>query len=496
MLLSALLHHLGISSVLQHDVIITDITADSRTVQPGSLFVALKGSQHDGAAYIPHAIFEGAVAIIRHKKEGTPTILDHYENGQAIPMIAVENPARFLALAAMKLAGSSPDMIAAVTGTNGKSSTVDFVRQIWQKQNVPAASIGTLGLITDADLPPLPPLTTPDSVSLAKALAGLKKAGIEHVALEASSHGIIQSRLDGLTIGAAGFSNLTRDHLDYHGTLSAYRDAKLRLFREILTEGGISVFNADMDTETVSALRVIAEKRHLKIRDIGRKNGLLTIKSIQPTPTGQIVTIAFSGRTLPPLSIPLVGSFQVENALMAAALCWKDDEDAPEILSLLSQLENVPGRCELVATLPHNATAYIDYAHTPDALEHILLSLRAHTKGKITLVFGAGGDRDKGKRPLMGQIAARLADRIIITDDNPRREDPALIRQEIKNTCPQAQEIPSRHDAIAEGLHSLQEGDILLVAGKGHEKGQITGDEVLPFDDRDVTRTLAKEIYA
>lgn len=494
MLFSSLLHHFGCNIVLPQDVTISSITADSRSAKPGSLFVALKGSQHDGASYISHAIFKGASAVIRHKTAGIPDIIDHYENGRNIPMVAVKEPARFLALSAMELAGPPPAILTAVTGTNGKSSIVDFVRQIWQKQNLPAASIGTLGLITDVSLPPLPPLTTPDPVSLAKTLADLKQAGVDHVALEASSHGLVQSRLDGLTIKAAGFSNLTRDHLDYHGTIPAYREAKLHLFRQLVEEGGIAAFNADMDAETISALRIIARERNLEIRDIGLKAQSLVIKNITPTPIGQTVNLTFSGKDLPALNIPLAGAFQVENALMAAALCWKDDKDAPEILSLLSQLENVPGRCELVARLPNNASAYVDYAHTPDALEHVLLSLRAHTQGKITLVFGAGGNRDKGKRPLMGQIAARLADRVIITDDNPRHEEAHIIRQEIMQTCPQAKEIPSRYDAIAEGLRSLREGDILLVAGKGHEKGQIIGDDIYPFDDRDVTRTLVKEI--
>nr|WP_256375712.1 UDP-N-acetylmuramoyl-L-alanyl-D-glutamate--2,6-diaminopimelate ligase [Aristophania vespae] len=390
MLLSSLLGHYGLHNVPQHDVTITSITADSRKIEPGSLFVAIKGLHHDGAAYIPLAIFNGAAAVVTHSSENDFNIIEQHENGRIIPIIKVCNPAHFLAIVSMKLAGTPPHYIAAITGTNGKSSTVDFLRQIWQFMGYPSASIGTLGLISDTNLPPLPALTTPDAVSLAYGMANLKKHGIDHVAVEASSHGLTQHRLDGLPIKAAGFSNLTRDHLDYHGTLSAYRDAKLRLFTELLSPKGIIAFNADMDPETVSIVYNIAHARGFDLRDIGRKGRAITINNIIPSATGQILNLSLYGKVLSPVHLPLVGSFQAENALLAAALCWEKEEEASEIISLLSRLKSVPGRCELVATLPHGATAYVDYAHTPDALEHILLSLRPHTQGKIILVFGAG----------------------------------------------------------------------------------------------------------
>lgn len=494
MKLSTLLQHYGCQQPLLQDPEITAITADSRIVSKGCIFVALRGQKHDGRHFIPLAVSQGAAAIIQESDSLEIHSKPYSEGGFTAQLISLPNPARFLALAAAQLAGPQPKHIAAITGTNGKSSTADFLRQLYQLQHIRAASIGTLGLISDVSLPPLPALTTPDAVSLATSLAQLKQHHVEHVALEASSHGLQQCRLDGASITAAAFSNLTRDHLDYHHTMDEYRQAKLRLFDTLLPPHGRAVINADMEHETRHALEEIAKKRGLTLRTIGQAGQTIRLLEAAPTPAGQILTIQLYGKTLAPFLFPLPGRFQAENALLAAALCWEKEEDAEAILQLLPQLKGVPGRCEPVAHLKNGACAYVDYAHTPDALEHVLLSLRPHATGKLVVVFGAGGDRDKGKRPLMGQIADKLADHAIITDDNPRSEDPATIRAEIKNAAPHAEVIGDRATAIKTALLSLQAGDVLLIAGKGHETGQIIQGITHPFNDRTITAALAKEL--
>ena len=494
MKLSSLLQHHGLTSPLLHDPEISSITADSRNVGKGCIFVALKGMKQDGRHFIPLAIAQGASAIVQAEEAGHHYPPAQTENGHTALIITLPDPARFLACSAALLAGPQPEHIAAITGTNGKSSTADFLRQLHQLRHEKAASLGTLGLISDVSLPPLPSLTTPDAVTLANTLAALKAHGVNHVALEASSHGLQQHRLDGVAITAAAFSNLTRDHLDYHHTLEAYRHAKLHLFEKLLPEGGRAVVNSDMDSESYQALCEIATRRKLNLRTVGTTGKTIRIVEAIPTPQGMDLTLQLHGRTLPSLHFPLPGRFQAENALLAAALCWDNDKEAEAIINLLPQLKGVPGRCEPVAHLPNGACAYVDYAHTPDALEHVLLSLRPHASGRLIVVFGAGGDRDKGKRPLMGQIAAHLADEVIITDDNPRSEEPATIRAEILATAPQAKEIGDRKQAIQTALAGLKEGDVLLIAGKGHETGQIIKGETHPFDDRTLTATLAKEL--
>ncbi|QDH14663.1 UDP-N-acetylmuramoyl-L-alanyl-D-glutamate--2,6-diaminopimelate ligase [Oecophyllibacter saccharovorans] len=471
------------------DMEVRAVTADSRKAGPGTMFVGLKGLQHDGSAFIPAAVLKGAAVVV---EAGAPMLGEHCEtDGQqrhGATHLRLPEPARFLARAAALLAGKQPRHVVAITGTNGKSSTADFLRQLWTLQGKAAASIGTLGLVTEADVPPLPALTTPDAVSLADALAALARAGVQHVALEASSHGLVQHRLDGVQVTEGGFSNLTRDHLDYHGTLDAYREAKLHLFEDLLPPGSRAVINADMDPQTLAALRQSAKKRQLDLREVGENGTTVRILSRRPLPQGQELHLELEGEKLPPIFLPLTGAFQADNALLAAALCWDTPSQAPAVLGLLSQLVGVPGRCERIASLPNSATAYVDYAHTPDALEHVLQSLRPHVTGKLIVVFGAGGDRDRGKRPLMGQVAAHLADVVIVTDDNPRTEDAASIRAEILKACPQALEIGNRHDALQKAVNDLQAGDVLLVAGKGHEKGQIIGTTIHPFDDRALVR--------
>ncbi len=494
MKLSSLLHHHDFTRDLIRDPEISSITADSRKAGTGCIFVALKGTKQDGRHFIPLAIAQGAAVVVLADGADHHHPPEQTENGHTALIITLPDPARFLARSAALLAGSQPDHIAAITGTNGKSSTADFLRQLHQLRHEKAASLGTLGLISDVDLPPLPSLTTPDAVTLADTLAALKAHDVNHVALEASSHGLQQHRLDGVAVTAAAFSNLTRDHLDYHHTLEAYRQAKLYLFETLLPEGGRAVINSDMDAESYKALCEIAARRKLNLRTVGATGKTIRLVEATPTPQGMDLTLELHGRALPSLHFPLPGRFQAENALLAAALCWDNDRDAEAIIALLPQLKGVPGRCEPVAYLPNGACAYVDYAHTPDALEHVLLSLRPHASGRLVVVFGAGGDRDKGKRPLMGQIAAHLADEVIVTDDNPRSEDPATIRAEILATAPQAKEIGDRKEAIRTALAGLKTGDVLLIAGKGHETGQIIKGETHPFDDRTITATLAKEL--
>ena len=483
MRLSQLFALCGTSQSLTDDPDILTVTADSRRVRPGALFFALRGAKQDGSAFIAQALSQGAAAVIADH--------DTAEISVQIPVIVRPDAKHLLACMAFALAGPQPSCIAAITGTNGKSSTADFLRQLWILQGNRAASLGTLGLVSDTKIPAPPSLTTPDPVSLAQTLAALAGNGVDHVALEASSHGLEQHRLDGITLTAAGFSNLTRDHLDYHLTLDAYRTAKLRLFDEVLPEGGIAAVNADMDSETFAALQAIAVRRNLKLRSVGRNGTALRLIEARPTPSGQILRLALHGEELSEMSLSLPGRFQADNVMLAAAMCWTDETNARQVVELLPRLTGVHGRCERAVELPNGAAAYVDYAHTPDALDCVLSSLRPHTTGRLVVVFGAGGDRDRGKRPLMGEVAARMADLAIVTDDNPRTEDPMTIRSEIRAACPDALEIADRRSAIAAGLEALKPGDILVVAGKGHEQGQIVGTDILPFDDRLVLRELA-----
>ncbi|GBR30808.1 UDP-N-acetylmuramoyl-L-alanyl-D-glutamate--2,6-diaminopimelate ligase [Gluconobacter kondonii] len=483
MRLSQLFALCGTSQSLTDDPNILTVTADSRRVRPGALFFALRGAKQDGSAFIAQALSQGTPAVIADH--------DTAEISAQIPVIVRPDAKHLLACMAFALAGPQPSCIAAITGTNGKSSTADFLRQLWILQGNRAASLGTLGLVSDTKIPAPPSLTTPDPVSLAQTLAALAGNGVDHVALEASSHGLEQHRLDGITLTAAGFSNLTRDHLDYHLTLDAYRTAKLRLFDEVLPEGGIAAVNADMDSETFAALQAIAVRRNLKLRSVGRNGTTLRRIEARPTPSGQILRLALHSEELPEMSLSLPGRFQADNVMLAAAMCWTDETNARQVVELLPRLTGVHGRCERAVELPNGAAAYVDYAHTPDALDCVLSSLRPHTTGRLVVVFGAGGDRDRGKRPLMGEVAARMADLAIVTDDNPRTEDPMTIRSEIRAACPDALEIADRRSAIAAGLEALQPGDILVVAGKGHEQGQIVGTDILPFDDRLVLRELA-----
>ncbi|MCQ8277190.1 UDP-N-acetylmuramoyl-L-alanyl-D-glutamate--2,6-diaminopimelate ligase [Acetobacteraceae bacterium KSS8] len=465
------------------------VALDSRRVRPGFLFAALPGSALDGRRFIADALARGAAAVL------LPEGADWPEGVPAVPVLRSASPSSAIARIAARAAGPQPARIAAVTGTNGKTSTADFVRQLWQLGGLRAASIGTLGVMSELEtLPDIGPvLTTPDSVGLATLLAALRQGGTDGVAIEASSHGLEQHRLDGVSITAAGFSNLSRDHLDYHGTLERYRDAKLALFERLLPRGAPCCVNADMDAETLGRLRAVAEARGLSWRSAGIDGETIRLREATPRPDGQILSVSVAGETRE-IRLALPGRFQADNVLLALVLAASGEDELPALLERAPRLKGVRGRMELAATLPNGAGAYVDYAHTPDALERLLRSLRPHAEeggGRLVAVFGAGGDRDRGKRPLMGEIASRLADLAIVTDDNPRSEEPGSIRRAILDAAPGAIEIGDRREAIAAGLEALRPGDVLVVAGKGHEQGQIVGKEVLPFDDASVVRALA-----
>jgi UDP-N-acetylmuramoyl-L-alanyl-D-glutamate--2,6-diaminopimelate ligase len=456
------------------------VTADSRRVAPGWLFAALPGARADGRAFIAEAVARGAAAVLAPEGTAWPAGVPPR------PLIADPEPRRLLAHMAAAMAGPQPAVIAAVTGTNGKTSTVEFLRQIWASSGRPAASLGTLGVIAPGHAGGTG-LTTPDPVGLAETLAALARSGVQHAAMEASSHGLDQFRLDGVRLAAGAFTNLTRDHLDYHRTEAAYRGAKLRLFAELLPDGAPAIANAEMDPAALAELRDIARRRRLDLRTVGEAGTAIRLIRAVPRTDGQTIEIEVAG-TRHTIDLPLPGRFQADNALLAAALAMVLGERA---LDFLPRLTGVRGRMELAARLPNGAAVYVDYAHTPDALERLLTALRPHATGRLHVLFGAGGDRDPGKRPLMGAAAARYADVVIVTDDNPRSEDPAAIRAAILSAAPGAREIDGRAKAIEAALGELRAGEVLAVAGKGHEQGQIVGATVLPFDDVAVVRRLA-----
>ena len=460
---------------------IRGITADSRRVAPGYLFAAIPGLSADGRAFIAEAVSRGAAAVLAPDGTQWPPGVPPR------PLLEDPEPRRRLAQLAAGLAGSQPKDVVAVTGTNGKTSTVEFLRQIWAAGGQPAASLGTLGLIAPG-FDPGPGLTTPDPVSLAETLARLARAGIKHAAIEASSHGLDQFRLDGVRLTAAAFTNLTRDHLDYHGTEDAYRTAKLRLFAELLPEGAPVVAWSELDSISLGALTGIALRRRLDLRTVGAAGTAIRLLAAIPRPDGQLLSVEAAG-VRREIALPLPGRFQADNALLAAALAGALGER--DALDRLAELHGVRGRLELAARLSNGAAVYVDYAHTPDALERLLTALRPHTAGRLHVVFGAGGDRDRGKRPLMGAASARFADVAIVTDDNPRSEDPAAIRAAVLAACLGGRAIGGRERAIAEAMNGLGAGDVLVVAGKGHEQGQTIGDTVIPFDDVSVVRRLA-----
>ena len=455
---------------------ISGVTADSRKVQPGFLFAALPGTQSDGRDFIARALAAGAAAVIA--PDGTPAA--------EAPIVGFADVRRAYALAAARLWARQPEVCVAVTGTNGKTSVAAFCRQIFERLGHSAASMGTLGVRHGETQITPPGLTTPDAADVARLLRELADRGVRRLALEASSHGVDQRRLDGVHLTAAGFTNFSQDHLDYHGSMEAYREAKLRLFRTLLPRGRTAVLNADSpDFERFAEAAIACGHTVLSV---GERGQTLRLVERRPLPEGQRLIIEVEGRPFD-LRLPLAGDFQASNALVAAGLCIAAGEDLIGVLGALERLEGAPGRLQRVGAGPRGGEAYVDYAHTPDGLETVLRALRPHARGRLLVVFGAGGDRDKAKRPLMGEAAARLADAVIVTDDNPRGENPATIRSEVLAGAPDSIEIGDRRRAIREGVAMLRDGDVLVIAGKGHEQGQTVGAEVLPFDD--VTETAA-----
>jgi UDP-N-acetylmuramoyl-L-alanyl-D-glutamate--2,6-diaminopimelate ligase len=471
-----------LSDLLRRDVssdpVITGVTADSRKVAPGSLFVALPGNAADGRAFIPQALAQGAAAVLA--PADTP-------DGAAPVLVTSGDVRRAYALAARSFYGAQPATCVAITGTNGKTSVATFCRQIWGSLGHSAASMGTLGVVSQKGrtvraLTP-PGLTSPDAADAARLLAGLAQAGVTHLALEASSHGVDQRRLDGVSLKAAGFTNLSQDHLDYHGTMGAYRAAKLRLFETLLPRGRTAVLNADSDQYSSFASASIMSG--LGIMGVGERGRDLALIGRTATPEGQRLKIDVRG-VVHDVLLPLAGAFQASNALVAAGLCIAAGDDAGRVLGALESLTGAQGRLQRVPGGRSGGEVYIDYAHTPDGLETVLTALRPHATGRLIVVFGAGGDRDRGKRPLMGAIAGRLADVAIVTDDNPRSEVPASIRAEVLKGCPDARDIGDRREAIQQAIAMMRDGDVVVIAGKGHEQGQIVGGVTHPFDDATV----------
>lgn len=481
MRLGELMRRTGIAGLVENGVV-AGLTADSRAVAPGMVFAALPGLRADGRAFIADAVDRGAAAVIA--PEGT----DWPPGVPVRPLITSADPRRTLALMAAAFHGAQPRTVVAVTGTNGKTSTVDFLRQVWTAEGERAASLGTLGLVAEG-FPPGPSLTTPDPVALHATLAALARAGVGAAAMEASSHGLDQRRLDGVVLAAAGFTNLTRDHLDYHGGMDAYRAAKLRLFDTLLPAGAAGAVCTETDATTLEALRGIARARRFRLLTVGEAGEAVRLLAARPLPDGQAIEVtAFGARHA--LHLPLPGRFQADNALLAAALAVGAGMAADAAFEALRHLAGVRGRMERAAVLPNGAAVYVDYAHTPDALTRLLAALRPHTAGRLHVLFGAGGDRDPGKRPLMGRAAADAADKVWITDDNPRSEDPATIRAAVMAGAPGAIDAGAREAAIASALGDLRPGDVLALAGKGHERGQEIAGVVHPFDDVEVVRRL------
>jgi len=462
-------------SAMKASVEFSGLASDSRDVRPGFLFAALPGTHADGASFVEDAVARGAVAVL-----GRPGLKAKVE-ALGVRFVCDDNPRRALSHQAAQFFKLQPKIIAAVTGTKGKSSVVAFVREIWTTLGKPAASLGTVGLVAPSGETALRH-TTPDPIEIHRLLAKLKQDGVDRLALEASSHGLDQFRLDGVEIAAAAFTNITRDHMDYHGDFAHYLAAKLRLFDELVRPGGVAVINTD--AAHAEHFLAAAKVRGLKVVTVGEAGETIRLLSRSGRGDSQTLKLVHDGRRFD-VELPLLGDFQASNALVAAALVIGLGEEPANVFAALAHLKGAPGRLQRVAWAANGASIYVDYAHTPDSLEKVLTAVRPHVSGKLHVVFGCGGDRDKGKRPLMGEAAARFADRVIITDDNPRSEDAAAIRREARSGAPDAREIADRGEAISTAIASLEKGDILVIAGKGHETGQIVGTEVKPFSDTD-----------
>lgn len=465
------------------DEIVTGFALDHRKVAPGTIFGAFQGARVNGEDYIEAAIAAGAFAIVARPEASVKGVLH----------VADANPRRAFAALAARYFAPFPATTVAITGTNGKTSTAELARQLWQAAGHRAASIGTLGVTTGYDS--VSPrdgtggLTTPDVVTFLATMAGLAREGISHTAFEASSHGLDQYRTEGLPVTAAAFTNLSRDHLDYHGTMEAYFAAKTRLMSDVVDAGGHAVIWAD-DGDWSARMIAAARQRGLTLLTVGETGETLKLIKRTPTALGQDLVIEAGGQTYK-IALPLIGAYQAANALVSAGLVIATGGDIKQTLGNLARVSGVRGRLERAVITRSDAAVYVDYAHTPDAIIAACAALRPHVTGRLIIVFGAGGDRDAGKRPLMGEAAAAHADVVVVTDDNPRSENPAAIRASILSATPGGQEIADRRRAIAAAITMALAGDIVLIAGKGHEQGQTVGDRVLPFDDVTVARECA-----
>ena len=462
---------------IDSDSEVTGFSIDHRKVARGSVFGAFKGAVFNGEDFIGQAVERGATAVVARAEAEVPRV----------PHLADAEPRRLFAELAAKFYAPYPETVVAVTGTNGKTSTVEMTRQIWRMIGHRSASIGTLGVTTSDDQVKTG-LTTPDIVTFLNNMAGLKRMGTTHVAYEASSHGLDQHRAEGVPLAAAAFTNFSRDHLDYHGTMDAYYEAKMRLFERLLPARRPSVVWTD-DPKSDEVIDRCRKAGH-EVMTVGRRGETIRLVEQTPTALGQTLMLEHGGKQHR-LALPLIGAYQAANVLTAAGLVLATGGEWNATFSAMQRVAPVRGRLERAVISRAGVPVYIDYAHTPDALEAAIAALRPHVEGRLITVFGAGGDRDQGKRPEMGAVAARLSDVVIVTDDNPRSEDPAIIRSAIMGGAPSATEVPGRREAIAEAIRVDRSGDIVLVAGKGHETGQIIGDRVLPFDDALVARECA-----
>ena len=461
---------------------ILGLTADSRAVKPGFLFAALPGTHTDGSKFIADALARGAAAILV-PQGGAP-------KRATTPVLEDADPRRRLALIASRFFAAQPETVVAVTGTNGKTSVASFVRQLWEGQGIPSASLGTIGVVSPKTTRKLNH-TTPDPIELHAILAGLAKDGVTHLAFEASSHGLEQRRLDGVRLAAAAFTNITRDHLDYHESFEDYFEVKLRLFRELLPPGAPAI--VDVDSDGGRRVAEIAKSRGHKLVSVGEAGETLRLVSAKRDGFAQRLIILHNGKSYE-VKVPLVGDFQATNALVAVGLVIATGGDPARVIKALANLRGAKGRLDLAGTTKSGAPIFVDYAHTPDALAKALAALRPYVKARLVVVFGCGGDRDKGKRPEMGAAAGTNADSVIVTDDNPRTEEPAAVRRAILAAAPNAVEIADRATAINQAIQGLNAGDVLLIAGKGHETGQIVGDKIIPFSDHDAVAAALGEI--
>lgn len=476
------LHEITGWSGAGHTVPVTGLAIDHRKVAPGMIFGAFPGTHFNGEAFISAAIDAGAVAIVARPEAQVDTT-------RAVHIVAPNPRQRFAEIAA-RFYAPLPATIAAVTGTNGKTSVADLLRQIWTRLGRSSASLGTLGVITALGKRDLG-MTTPDVLTFLQTLSSVERAGITHMVFEASSHGLDQHRVDGVDVKAAAFTNLTRDHMDYHGTFEAYRDAKARLFSDLLVKDGTAVLW--MDDPAAEFMAEIARSRGIPILEVGASANGLRLKERVVRHDGQTLAIDYHGKSCT-IALPLIGEYQAANALVAAGLAIACGEAPAKVFDALAHVRGVPGRLQCAAVTPSGASVYVDYAHTPDGLRAAIEALRPHTERKLHVVFGCGGDRDRGKRPQMGEIAAKLADLVYVTDDNPRSEEPAAIRAEILAATPGAIEIGDRAEAIRAALTAARQGDLVLIAGKGHEQGQIVKGVVHPFDDVEVAAQFAREM--